>query len=141
VFKIWHCQFQYFSLPVLGVRFSKSITRKTVGVCFGPVVFVREDYWNDTSTWVHELEHVRQTILNGFVLHFLRYYLSKSYRCNCEVQAYASELAVVEDPIERKNTLAQFAYILSSNYRLSMSQFQLIEKLEFAVSHKLTSKH
>jgi hypothetical protein len=139
--KIRRCQFQYFSLPVLGIRFPKSITRRTVGVCFGPVIFVREDYWNDKSTWLHELEHVRQTVLNGFLIHFLLYYVSKTYRCNCEVQAYASELAVVENLIDRNTTLALFADILSRNYRLSMSRFQLTKKLEFAVQNKLNSKN
>jgi hypothetical protein len=140
MFKIWHCRFRYISLPVLGVRFPKSITKRTIGICFGPIILVREDYWNDQSTWLHELEHVRQTMLNGILLHFVRYYLSSTYRCNCEIQAYACELAIVADPIHRNDTLAQFAYILSRNYRLSMSQFQLSKQLEFAVQSKLQPK-
>lgn len=140
MFKIRRCKFQYISLPVLGIRFPKSATRRTVGVCFGPIILIREDYWNDKSTWLHELEHVKQTVLNGFFIHFLRYYLSSAYRCNCEVQAYASELAVVENNAERNSALTQFAFILSRNYRLSLSQFQLTEKLEVAVQSRLTSK-
>jgi hypothetical protein len=139
MFKISRCQFRYVSLPVLGIRFPKSITNKTVGICFGPIIFIREDYWNDRSTWLHELEHVRQTVLNGIVWHFLRYYVSRNYRCCCEIEAYACELAIVNNPVDRSNKLAQFASVLSQNYRLSMSQIQLTKMLEFAVKSRLNS--
>jgi hypothetical protein len=136
MFKLRRCKFQYISIPVLGIRYPKSITRLTVGVCFGPIILIREDYWDDKSTWLHELEHVKQTLVNGFLLHFLMYYFSSTYRCNCEVQAYASELVEVENNIDRSLSLNRFASILSTNYRLRLSQFQIAQKLEFAVQSR-----
>ncbi len=141
MFKLRSCKFQYISLPVLGIRYSKSMTRRTVGVCFGPIILIREDYWDDKSTWLHELEHVKQTLANGFLLHFLMYYLSSAYRCNCEVQAYASELVEVENNIDRSLSLDRFASILSTNYRLRLSQFQIAQKLEIAVQSRLKPKN
>jgi hypothetical protein len=138
--KIKHCTFQYFTLPVLGIRFSKWLTHRTIGICLGPIILVREDYWNDNSTWLHELEHVKQTVLKGFVFHFVLYYFSSTYRCACEVQAYTSELVAIENVHDREAKLEQFTSILADSYRLPQSRMQITQLLKTSLKDRLLKK-
>ncbi len=135
-FRFELCRFRFFSLPVLGIRFPRSVTCKTIGICLGPIILIREDYWDDQSTWLHEIEHVKQTVRNGVFIHFLLYYFSRQYRCRCEVQAYASELEIIDNAQVRQDNLRSFAGILSRNYRLDLSQYQLVLQLEEALKNK-----
>jgi hypothetical protein len=137
---IRRCAFRYFALPVLGIRFPKSFTDRTIGVCLGPVVLVREDYWNDKATWLHELEHVKQTLIKGFVFHFVLYYFSGSYRCACEVQAYASELVDLENLHDQRAKLEKFSFVLFENYRLSQSRSQIAHLLQVSLEKQLSIK-
>lgn len=92
---------------------------RLVGVCLGPAVLVRADYGDDWPTIVHELEHCKQFWRGGIVVHFLRYYLSRSYRLAAEVQAFRAELEACDAP-ERGRRLDDAARALATGYRLQL---------------------
>ena len=101
-------------MPVLIVP---HLPGRLVGVCLGPAVLVRCDYGDDWPTIVHELEHCKQFWRGGVLVHFLRYYLSRRYRLEAEVQAFRAELDAC-DAIERRRRLDDAARALATGYGL-----------------------
>ena len=92
---------------------------RVVGLCAGPLVLVRPSHADDWPTVVHELEHCRQFWRGGLVIHFLRYQLSRRYRLQAEVAAYAAELRACT-AAERGSRLERAAQALATAYRLDV---------------------
>lgn len=63
-----------------------------LGISMGPLILLHDEVADDGPTLVHELVHSRQFWQNGLVVHFLRYWLSRSYRQAMEVEAFQAEL-------------------------------------------------
>lgn len=103
-------------VPVLIVS---RLPGRLVGVCLGPAVLVRSDFGDDWPTIVHELEHCKQFWRGGAVVHFVRYYVSRRYRLDAELQAFRAELDACDGP-ERWRRLDDAARALATGYRLSL---------------------
>ncbi len=105
-----------FPVLVVGMR---RLPGRIVGISLGPAVFVQQRYLADEATILHELVHSRQFWRNGLILHFLRYWLSRSYRLRMEVEAFRAELAW-RSPREYPSQLEQAAQALSGRYGLRL---------------------
>jgi hypothetical protein len=119
----------------VGVPFAVPLIRTTwlpgkiVGLSLGFAVLLDPRYFTDEPTIRHELVHCRQFWRQGLVLHFLRYWLSKSYRLKAEVEAFREELACnneLSDPsgIEYEAHLNDLASSLSKCYGLPIAHAQ-----------------
>jgi len=53
------------------------ITPNTIGLTLKYGVFIRQDFWNDRKTFVHELVHVAQYERLGGIRQFLQQYLQE----------------------------------------------------------------
>jgi hypothetical protein len=96
---------------------------RIVGLSLGVAILLDPRYFYDEPTIRHELIHCRQFWRNGLILHFLRYWLSKSYRLHAEVEAFREELAYINESAY-ESQLGAFATALSESYGLSIGQGQ-----------------
>jgi len=55
------------------------ITKDTIGLTLRYGIYIREDYWNDRETVIHELIHLAQYEKLGSIAGFLQKYLQE---CN-----------------------------------------------------------
>ena len=92
---------------------------RLVGLCVGPFIVVREDYASDHPTIVHELTHCKQFWRGFALLHLIRYYGSRRYRLESEVEAFRAELAACA-PHERRKRLHESARSLATSYSLGL---------------------
>ena len=106
----------FLPVPVIAVP---RLPGRLVGVCLGPFVLLAREYANDWPTVVHELEHCKQFWRGGLIIHFARYYLSRSYRLKAELEAYRAELDACP-PGERAGRLDDSARALVSGYQLKL---------------------
>jgi hypothetical protein len=81
---------------------------------FGPIIFVRPEFKDDTGKIEHEKTHVRQ-FWRTLGLAGLFYVLSKKKRLAYEVEAYKVELTYHPEKLD------QFATALSQKYNLGIS--------------------
>ncbi len=106
-------------LPAVPVIVLRSLPRRYAGMSAGFFVLLRRDVAGVWPTLVHELEHCRQFWHGGLVVHGLRYWLSRTYRLECELAAYAVELQACAPP-QRAARLDDAARALATGYRLGL---------------------
>lgn len=112
----FHSIWRAVPVPVLIVS---RLPGRLVGVCLGPAVLVRHDYGDDWPTIVHELEHCKQFWRGGVLVHFVRYYVSRRYRLQAELEAFRAELLAC-DAAERRHRLDDAARALATGYGLRL---------------------
>jgi len=111
-----HSIWKFLPVPVITLE---RMPGRLVGLCVGPFIVVREDYASDYPTIVHELTHCKQFWRGLTVLHLIRYYGSRRYRLDAEVEAFRAELDACP-PAERRQRLHESARSLSSSYSLGL---------------------
>jgi hypothetical protein len=92
---------------------------RLVGLSMGLFVVVRSDHAADRPTILHELEHCKQFWRGWGVLHMLRYYLSRDYRLQAELEAFRAELDAC-GPAERQRRLDDAARALATGYHIGL---------------------
>lgn len=94
-----------------------------MGLSLGIAVIVRNDYADDEPTVVHELKHCEQFFRTGGLIHFVRYFCSRTYRLNSEVEAFKAELESCDDQV-RGTRIEESAAALSYGYGIGLSADQ-----------------
>ena len=105
-------------LPVPVVALDR-LPGRLVGLSMGVFVVIRSDHAADRPTIVHELEHCKQFWRGGALVHMLRYYASRDYRLQVELEAFRAELDACT-PAERGPRLDDAARALSSGYHVGL---------------------
>jgi hypothetical protein len=113
----------------IGIIFTRWLPKKIIGVSLGFFVLIDRRYAHDEPTIVHELIHCQQFWRGGLLVHFLRYWLSSSYRQSSEVEAFRAELALVSQETYAARLLAN-AESLATAYRLKLSVAEAILLLD-----------
>ncbi len=81
-----------------------------------PVILIRPKYKDDLGLLEHEKVHVKQAWRNVFPpIHAIRYSLDKSYRLDCEIEAYRKQLE------HSPGNELLFASFISTDYALDIS--------------------
>jgi hypothetical protein len=106
-----------FPIPIFQCNF---LPGNIVGLSLGIAIALDERFYEDSPTITHELVHCRQFWRNGLVLHFLRYWLCKSYRQAMELEAFLAELSIDPD-IDASYRLQVAANALASAYGLKLT--------------------
>jgi hypothetical protein len=109
----WNC------VPALFI--SSPLPYRIIGICLGPVVLVRRPYLDHAPTIIHEMVHVEQFWRNGTAIHFVRYWLSKNYRLNCELEAFSREIRSLA-PEAIINATTEAALSIATGYGLKISK-------------------
>ena len=81
------------------------ITTNTIGLTLRYGVFIREDFWNDRKTVVHELVHVAQHERLGGIDQFLQKYLQE-----CIINGYP------QAPMEQEAITLSNKIVTASNF-------------------------
>jgi hypothetical protein len=92
---------------------------RLVGLSMGMFVILRADHATDRATIVHELEHCKQFWRGWGVVHMWRYYFSRDYRLQAELEAFRAELDAC-GPIERSGRLEEAARALATGYHIGL---------------------
>lgn len=103
-------------VPVVALE---SLPGRLVGVCLGPVVVVRRDFLDDRPTIIHELTHCRQFWRGLTLLHLLRYYVSRRYRLESELEAFRAEIDACRGA-EKGRRLLESSRALATSYGLDL---------------------
>jgi hypothetical protein len=103
-------------VPILVLR---RMPGRLVGLSMGLFVVIRSDHASDRPTIIHELEHCKQFWRGWGVLHMLRYYLSRDYRLQAELEAFRAELDAC-GPAERQRRLDDAARALATGYHIGL---------------------
>jgi hypothetical protein len=103
-------------VPILVLR---RMPGRLVGLSMGLFVVVRADHAGDRPTIIHELEHCKQFWRGWGVLHMARYYLSRDYRLQAELEAFRAELDAC-GPRERQRRLEDAARALATGYHIGL---------------------
>jgi hypothetical protein len=90
------------------------------------VIRIRPAYKDDIGLLEHEKIHVSQ-FWRSFGIHGFWYLLSKSYRLDCEVEAYKKQLEYAED---REENRRWFANRISTKYGLDITEEDACKLLE-----------
>ena len=112
--------FRFIPVPVLT---SPWLPGRIVGLSLGVAVIVRTDYADDEPTVVHELKHCEQFFRTGGLIHFVRYFCSRTYRLKTEVEAFKAELDSCNDQL-RHSRIEESAAALSYGYGIGLSADQ-----------------
>jgi hypothetical protein len=92
---------------------------RLVGLSLGMFIVLRADHASDRPTIVHELEHCKQFWRGWGLVHMLRYYFSRDYRLQAELQAFRAELEAC-GPLERPSRLEEATRALATGYRIGL---------------------
>jgi len=93
-------------------------TKVDGGEARGMIIRINEKYLSDRGILEHELVHVRQ-FYKLPIIHSLFYLLIKSYRYECELEAYAEQLRWYSSGIYEDNIL-RFSNMLLEKYHLDI---------------------
>lgn len=100
------------------LTFYTSIVRKPfAAITFGPLVFIKPEYKNDKGLLAHEQVHVSQWKRNPLMP--LIYKFNKTYRLNCEVEAFKEQLKYYDN---KEYHLDYFSNFLATNYNLNITK-------------------
>jgi hypothetical protein len=97
------------------IVYTNLMPARFAGYTIGPVILIRPSHKDDTGLIAHERVHVAQ-FWRRPVLHGLLYRLSKRYRLDCEVRAYAVQCLDPVKPI----TVTAAAERIASHYGLGI---------------------
>jgi len=86
------------------------------GVTLGPFIFICPKYLCDRGLLEHELMHTRQIWRGLIIVPCLRYWLSKKWRLEYEVEAYREQMKWYHD-----DRSAKFATSISTKYGLDVT--------------------
>lgn len=119
---------------------------RLIGLSLGVFIVLRSDHAADRPTIAHELEHCKQFWKGGLVFHMARYYLSRSYRLQAEVEAFQAELRACP-PQVRPQRLQESARVLSGCYDVGVCETDCLHLLigepqaEWSLAHGLSEGH
>ena len=77
--------------PAIVIYTDRLVPARFAGYNYGPVIAIRPRCRNDRGLLEHEMVHSRQWWRGLGIGHILGYWLSKSYRLRCEVEAYREQ--------------------------------------------------
>ena len=100
------------------VAYTNLIPTRFAGYTLGFVILLRPMFKDDIAMLEHEKVHVNQ-FWRSFGLFGIAYALSKTYRLKYELEAYTKQL---EFCVDKERSKSLFAYYLSTNYKLGISQ-------------------
>lgn len=55
-------------------------------------IVIQQKYKNDKGIFQHELTHIKQWYRGGLFIHSIRYKNNRTYRIQCEVEAYRNQM-------------------------------------------------
>lgn len=93
------------------------------GVSNGPVIRLRQKYFNDDGILAYELTHVRQWYRTIFI-HPILYKISAHYRLSSEVEAYKEQLKQYGD-----DRSEQFSQFIADMYGIKISKADALQLL------------
>jgi hypothetical protein len=111
---------------IYSIKYTDDIPENFAGYARAWFIRIRPQYKDDRGLLEHEKVHVSQ-FWRSFGIHGFWYLLSKSYRLDCEVEAYKKQLKYAEN---REESRGWFANRISTKYDLDITEEDACKLLE-----------
>ena len=114
---------------IFSLKYSDDMPANTGGYAKAWFIRIRPRYKDDKGIHNHEFCHVAQFWKRGVFFHSLRYMVSKTYRLNCEVEAYKEQLKHAPASLDPERYRDMYAGFIADNYNLDISKGDVLKIL------------